>query len=389
MTGRTVLAFNPTSDFSGAERILLTLARFLPEYGWGMAVAVPGPGALAERLAAYRIPVLSVAPHGPAGTRASFAIRSLVWGVRLARLASTVGADLIHANGHMASLSVGIACRLGGLPGLVHLHGCPSTRLGGLFWMIGASVVPQATFVAVSHHVAGRWFRKRRGGVWVVHNGIDLEEFPWRGSMSSADPLIVNVGQLTPRKAQHLLLDALSLLGLKGLRPRVAFAGGVVSSGIDTGSQSQRYFDRLRQRVKELCLESQVSFLGEVRDIPGLLRRAVVMAHTALEEPLGIALQEAMAVGVPVVAPRVGGIPELIQNGETGLLYDRGDAEGLAAALARVLLDEGLAARLSLAARRRMEERFDARAMAQRMAQIYDMVGAVSGPRPNGPVYNS
>lgn len=379
VTGRTVLAFNPSTDFSGAERILVTLARFLPEWGWRMAVAVPGPGALAERLGVEGIPSLLVAPYGPARSRVAFVIWSLVWGLRLAGMASTVGAHLIHANGHMASLAVGIACRRSGLPGVVHLHGYPYTWLGRLFWRFGISMVPQGTFVSVSHYVAERWFQGRRGRTWVVHNGIDLDSFRWQGPAPTGDPFIVNLGQLTPRKAQHLLLEALALLGQRGLRPRAAFAGGVVNSGIDTARQSQRYFAYLHQRVKELGLESVVSFLGEVRDVPGLLRRATVMAHTATDEPLGAALQEAMALGVPVVAPKVGGIPELIQDGETGLLYGKGDVEGLAAGLARLLSDEGLAARLAIAARRQIEERFDARTMAQRMAQIYDTARALSG----------
>jgi glycosyltransferase involved in cell wall biosynthesis len=150
----------------------------------------------------------------------------------------------------------------------------------------------------------------------------------------------------------------------------------VVKSGIDTERESTHYYRYLQRLVHELGLDGQVSFVGEVTDVPGLLQKATVMAHAAVEEPLPMALQEAMAVGVPVVAPRVGGIPELIRHGESGLLYDRGDSYGLAKALQLVLSDSKLAWELSVAARRRIEQQFDGSAMALKIAEIYDSLCA-------------
>lgn len=337
-----------------------------------MAVAVPGEGALTRRLTSRGIRVALVTPQGAAPTRMAFLARSFLWSGQLARLARDLEASVVHANTHLAAAAVGMACRHSGLPGLVHLHGAPSTVAGKVFWRFGIRAVPRGACVAVSHHVAQNWFGGGRPAAWVVHNGIRLDEFVWRGRVSQQVPLILNVGQITPRKGQHVLIEAMLILRQRGLYPKAVFAGGIVSSGINTRRESLRYLARLRRMVRELALEGQVSFMGEVQDISELYRKATVMAHTALAEALGAVLQEAMAVGVPVVAPRVGGIPELIEDGRSGLLYDKENSEGLAEALATLLGNEELGFDLCVAARRRMEERFDARLMAMRMAGIYE-----------------
>ncbi len=384
-----VLAFSPTADFSGAERVLLDLATHLAAHGWRMTVVLPRDGTFASRLCAKGVRTTLLESPRSTGSRMAFLVRSLAWARQLARVAQAEKADLIHANNHISALAGGLASRLSKVPAVLHLHGLPSTFLGSVFWKpLVKALFPNRRCVAVSQYVLRGWFGQTIGACGLVYNGVDLSIFRWRepSSQQFADPgplkgeegggvpIILNVGQLSPHKGQHILLEALALLDKWGYRLRVAFAGTVISSGVGTSSASLRYISHLKALCQTLDLERQVDFLGEVEDVPGLLRKVTVLAHTAYEEPLGMVLLEAMAVGVPVVAPKAGGIPEVIDHMDTGLLYTAGNAYDLASMLAVVLEDRVLASKLAVSARQHIEAMFSADHMAGSMAQVYNSV---------------
>jgi N-acetyl-alpha-D-glucosaminyl L-malate synthase BshA len=110
---------------------------------------------------------------------------------------------------------------------------------------------------------------------------------------------------------------------------------------------------RIQDRVRGLELSTQVQFLGERIDLPQLLRQADLFLLPSESESFGLAALEAMACGVPVVASRVGGIPEVVTDGETGLLAPVGDVATMAAQVVRLLADDALRARMGHAARER------------------------------------
>lgn len=114
----------------------------------------------------------------------------------------------------------------------------------------------------------------------------------------------------------------------------------------------------LEAQARALGIDARVSFLGVRRDVPDLLRAADVFALTSVSEGASITLLEAMASGVPSVVTRVGGNPELVRDGEDGLLVPRGDDEAAAQALVRLLTDHGLRARLGASARQRALETY-------------------------------
>lgn len=112
-------------------------------------------------------------------------------------------------------------------------------------------------------------------------------------------------------------------------------------------------------------------FTGVRRDVPRLLGAADVFALSSLSEGVSIAILEAMAAGLPVVATRVGGNPEIVLDGQTGLLVEPGRPDLLAAALEQLLKDPRRAAVLGAAGRRRAEEKFSLRAMVGAYAEMY------------------
>jgi glycosyltransferase involved in cell wall biosynthesis len=122
-----------------------------------------------------------------------------------------------------------------------------------------------------------------------------------------------------------------------------------------------------------LGLEQAVTLLGAVeqRVVGSWLQRATVAVLTSRSEGMPVSLMEAAACGVPAVAPAVGGIPELVEDGATGLVIPPGDALALASALERLLLDRDLRTRLGTAARRRAEERFSRARQVDRLIALW------------------
>jgi glycosyltransferase involved in cell wall biosynthesis len=127
----------------------------------------------------------------------------------------------------------------------------------------------------------------------------------------------------------------------------------------------------LEQQALALGIDGAVSFLGHRPDVAALLRGSTLFAFPSLMEAFPNSVMEAMAAELPVVATRVGGIPELVDDGRTGILVAPGDHEGLAQGLLRVLGDAAYAARLAAAGRATVEERFSFGRMVTEFQSLY------------------
>jgi glycosyltransferase involved in cell wall biosynthesis len=196
----------------------------------------------------------------------------------------------------------------------------------------------------------------------VIHNGVPLETFrpPIRRRRNNT-PVIVTVASLRSLKGHGVLLYACSRLRERGHRFRMDLVGD--------GPNRQP----LQKLAAELGLSKQVRFLGERDDIPELLADAdlFVLPSTG-REGLGIAALEAMASALPVVASRLGGLPEVVDHRRTGLLVPPGNAEALADAMERLLTDHRLADMMGDAGRTRVENCFSAEIMLSRMERLYE-----------------
>ncbi len=139
----------------------------------------------------------------------------------------------------------------------------------------------------------------------------------------------------------------------------------------ETPPHDPSYLDQLKSLAGRLHIADRVIFTGLRSDVPALLASVAVAAMPSLNEALSNALLEAMAAGAPVVATRVGGTPEALIDGETGLLVPPADVPALAAAITRLLETPLLAARLGRAARLVVEERFSIARMAMSTQRLY------------------
>src|SRR5437870_5515286 len=205
----------------------------------------------------------------------------------------------------------------------------------------------------------------------VIPCGVDTERFRPQGSRGEP-PHLVCVGRLKPFKNQRLLLEACAALHSRGVEFRCVLVGDGPCR------------DELEAARARLGLTRVVELAGaaEQAEVLAWWQRATIAALTSTSEGMPVCLMEAAACGVPAVATAVGGIPELIEDRVTGLLVPVGDTQALAAALEQLLRNPELAARMGMAARRRVEERFSLMGQVDRLLALWaELVSVGVGAR--------
>jgi glycosyltransferase involved in cell wall biosynthesis len=206
----------------------------------------------------------------------------------------------------------------------------------------------------------------------VVHCGVDIEAFPAkRGACGEGRAVrILTVGRLVSVKGQAVLLEAAALLRQRGLD----FGLTIVGDG--------PLREALRETAGDLGVEDRVTFAGSVGqdDISAHYRNADLFCLPSLREGVPVVLMEAMASGVPVIASRVMGIPELVEDDVTGLLVAPGRADALADAIIRLAGNRELCERLARAARDRIIAEYGLNDCAGQMAALLADIAPVDGP---------
>lgn len=213
-----------------------------------------------------------------------------------------------------------------------------------------------------------------RAKVHVVHCGIDLDRFTPLPVADDGGPMrVVCVGTLHEVKGQRHLVDAVAELARAGVEVVCRFVG----DGPDR--------DMLQARIARAGLGHRVRLLGAlptdevIRELSEahVLVAPSVPTRSGRREGIPVVLMEAMAMARPVVASRLSGIPELVEDGRTGLLVEPGDSGGLAVALARLAADPTERTTLGCEGRRTVEEQFD---LAETARRLHDLVAGVASP---------
>lgn len=195
----------------------------------------------------------------------------------------------------------------------------------------------------------------------VVHCGVDLERYPYVKPKHRASLSVLCVCRLVPAKGLDVLMRAVAALCERGTEVRLVLVG------------SGPLEEALRSKAAQLGLEGRVSFEGAVGqdDIAGYYRDADVFCLPSFAEGLPVVLMEAMATGRPVVATRITGIPELVEDGVSGFLVAPGSVGQLVGALERLAASRELREQMGLAGRQKVVEAFDARRCASQVADIF------------------
>jgi len=242
--------------------------------------------------------------------------------------------------------------------------------LGFLVWAADVLVAPSRAFLVD----ALRMFPRARKKGLVVHNGVDFEELQRAdGGMTTAQwkPYILCIAAHNEKKALDVLLKAFARLsgGPRGLRLLL----------VGDGPLRQQ----LEALARSLAVNDRVAFLGsrERAEVARLLQDCTLFVLPSRSEPFGIVVAEALACRKPVVASAVGGIPEIIESGRTGVLVEPDDPDALAEALAHVLESETLRESIAEAGHRRVRDQFGCDAMSASYGRVYAalLAGGASG----------
>ena len=184
--------------------------------------------------------------------------------------------------------------------------------------------------------------------------------------LENRDRTVLNVGHFAWRKGQIVLADAFARMADRHPDWRLQFSGAQ-GDGVE--------IEKLKRLIQDKRLEGSIQLLGEYKDVASLMRHASIYVQSALREGLGLALQEALFHGCAAIGTRAGGIPELVDDGENGLLVEPGNVDELAAALERMISDDAFRARCAARARQSiLDKGMTVEKMVEKYRTLYDAI---------------
>lgn len=215
-----------------------------------------------------------------------------------------------------------------------------------------------------SLHSLRRWYPLSRSKFLQIYHAQPRDPALVGGlPMAERERIILNVGHIAFRKGQHFLVQAFAQLAPAYPEWKLVLIG----PNDEPACQA-----KIEEMIAQFGLQGRVELLGQRPDARDFFRRAAVYVQPSLQEALPLALQEALAYGSACIATPVGGVPELVEDGKTGLLVAPGEVEELRKALERLLADDALRAQLSAAGPTGIQERgMTAEAMISRHKELY------------------
>jgi len=370
----------------GGEIALLNLVKNLDLALVTPVILLFSKGPLASRLreAGFETHILSLSPNvldtrkdslGLATLlRVSIAFRVLLHIFQVARFTHQHQIDLVHTNSLKSDIIGGLAGRLAHRRVIWHIRD-----------RIDSDYLPKS--VVRAFRILARWipnniiaisqatlktlqlpadFKHAR----VIYDGTPLIALTDRHPGARSNPLIGLVGRISPWKGQHIFLRAAAQVRQRFPNARFQIIGSALFS-------EQQYESQVRALASELNLTDAVEFTGFRTDVPALIQNLDILVHAStLGEPFGQVVIEGMAAAKPVIATRGGGIPEIVIDGETGILIPMNDAPAMADAISELLSDNRRRNELGSRGRRRTQEHFTIERTARTIELFYKSCAA-------------
>ncbi len=354
----------------GLARHVISLVDGLVEDGYEVGVACEVDSAIAEAARARSTPVYGVriGARGPSGT--------LVSAVQVARAVGALHAQIIHTHSLRAGL-VG-ALVMAGAPGaklVATIHNFPPggatmrARRSQERWAVRMLLRQADRLVTVSDALRNELIALRpqvAGRTLTIPNGVDtsadaVEQATARAALElPAEALVVGmVARLAPAKGIAEFIQCCKLVSEQWPAARFVLAGG------------GPLWEEAQARREELGLGDRLQLLGEVESAREVMGAVDVLVVASTSEGSSVVAMEAMAYGKPVVATRVGGLPEVVSDGETGIVVEPGDPRGLAEGIGRLLHDPDLGRQMGMRGRQRARQCYDTRQMLARVKDVY------------------
>jgi len=282
-----------------------------------------------------------------------------------------VGADLVHTNSLKCHLLGGLAARLTRRPLVWHVRDI-LTKQEGSDLLNRAATTLKPRIIAISSAVAQQ-FASLPVPVTVIRNGVPVNKFSpgppdpqlqAEIGLAPQDEVLCIVGRLTPWKGHMTLLEALARAAPRHSHLKLMIVGEVAF-------WENSYERELKDRADELGIADRVVWTGFREDVSELLRLCDIFVLPSVDEPFGRVLVEAMATGKPVIGTNSGGVPEIIVEGQTGLMVPAQDPAALAEAIEQMLSDPLQAEQMGQAGLQRARKLFDANRVAEQVQQVY------------------
>jgi glycosyltransferase involved in cell wall biosynthesis len=347
----------------GAEMFVCLAAPRLRAIGWDLRlITLSKGGELLDQLRSQSVPVIELEID-------RLNIRD---GVRLMQILHQDKPRLLHTHLYHA----GIAGRLlGSLAGIrtivVHQQGPEQRRSNGRTWLdrhtsglVDRYLVTCESVKMILHQREHIPIEK----IAIIPNGIDIGAFqqtykrPAAWPVTPQVPIIGAVGRLSPEKGHHLFIDALSILRQQGC----PFHAIVIGEGDSR--------DELTQKTKHLQLDEHISWVGKQTNVQEWLPFMDVFVLPSHWEGISLALLEAMAAGLPVVATHVGGNPDVVVNGSTGFLTQPSDPVQLAEAIRKLIESPILRQAMGQMGKSRCQEHFHIDVIVNRLNSFYQQI---------------
>lgn len=354
-----------TLEMGGLEHLVFTLLKSLNFNKYSLEVCCLSRGGIFnEKIQCLGIPVFIFEKKKGIDYSLFF---------RLARFFCSRKDSIVHTHNTATWLYGGIAARIAGVKVCIHTeHSNLFEHQKGLLWVEKLLSLLTNVVIADSNKVNAHLVECqgiRRDKVSTIYNGIDVEKFQWASEaaniknvlgISLGDRVVGMVARLEKVKNHACLLRAFRQVLNTIPNVSLVFVGD--------GSESSN----LKQYARDLNILEKVYFLGTRTDIPEILNILDIFVLSSKSEGLSLSLLEAMAAGKPIVATNVGGNPEIVDSGVTGLLVPDNDHQKMAEGIIGLLRNKELAQAMGIVGRRRVQERFSLDRMVDEYEKLYD-----------------
>jgi len=365
-----ILHFISSGGLFGAENVLLTIAAGINDHGWISVVGAIRDGRqehleIIEKAKAWGIPTVVFESGG------KFDLQTIS---QLKKYLCEQKIQILHTHNYKSDILGAVAARWAGIPAVATAHGFTDMNRAVSGYERLDRFVLRSFFkkvIVVTDKMLPNFSRKKK---MLISNGINIQRFAWgeqkraefrsRYKIAATDFVIGTVGRLSPEKNQMLLLQAAE--HMCAAHPQLKFL--LVGNGPEE--------KKLKDFVKEKGLTDKIIFTGLLPDSSAVYPGMDIFTLTSLTEGVPLTILEAMAAHVPVVATKVGGVADIIQDGVTGLLVRPGSVEILISQFQLLLSSSEERHALSQRAFAFVKENFSQERMVERYKAMYQEVAA-------------
>lgn len=355
----TILQILPMLDVGGVETGTVDLSKELIKRGHKVIV-VSGGGKMVSELLDMKARHIKL----PVYKKSLFIVMAMV--KALERIIKEERVDIVHARSRVPAIIAFFATRHTNASFITTAHGYYSTHLL-------SRVMGWGKFVIVASNVIGRHmiedFGVARERIRFIPRGVDLEKFrfnPIDASLQKTEYKIGIIGRITPIKGHAFFLQAIARVVRIFPKAKILIVGGAPKG-------KPEYKESLKALIRKLNIEKFVEFLGSRHDIPEIMASLDLLVLPSVgQEAFGRVIIEAGACGVPVVATRIGGAVDIIEDKKTGIFVKPGDMMEMVDSIVKLLRDRSFAKGLAIEARKKVEKEYSLTRMAERTIKVYE-----------------